>query len=76
LKEELQSLLQNIKASGQVLLGPIVQPSIHGFFEHRTFELLINSFKVTLTWVKHFMKTTLGWSYRSATTIIAKLPPN
>jgi hypothetical protein len=51
LKEELQSLLQNIKTSRQVLLGPIVQPIIHGFFEHKTLELLADSFKVTLPWV-------------------------
>jgi hypothetical protein len=65
LKEEFQSLLQNIKTSRQALLGPIVQPIIHGFFEHKTLELLIDSFKVTLPWARHFMKTTLGWSYRS-----------
>lgn len=76
MKEEFQSLLQNIKAFRQALLRPIVQPIIHGFFEHKTLELLIDSFKVTLPWVRHFMKATLGWSYKSATTTIAKLPPN
>jgi hypothetical protein len=76
LKEEFQSLLQNINASGQALLGPIIQPIIHGFFEHITLELLTNSFKVTLPWARHFMKATLGWSYRSTTTTITKLPPN
>jgi uncharacterized membrane protein YvlD (DUF360 family) len=58
LKEEFQSLLQNINAFGQALLGPIIQSIIHGFFEHITLELLIDSFKVTLPWARHFMKAT------------------
>jgi hypothetical protein len=35
-------------------------------------ELLIDSFKITLQWVRHFIKMTLGWS--SIITIATKLP--
>jgi hypothetical protein len=35
LKEKFQCLLQNIKTSWEVLLRPIVQPIIHGFFLHK-----------------------------------------
>lgn len=48
-----------------------------GFFKHIAFELVINSFKVTLQWTRHFTKTILGWWYGLGTsTSTTKLPPN
>jgi hypothetical protein len=54
------SLLQKIKAFGQTLYRPIVQPIIQGFFEFKALKILSGSFKVSLEWSRKFMKAKLG----------------
>ncbi len=61
MRDELMSLLQKIRAFGQAIFGPIVQPIIQGFLEFKARKLLSGSFKVSLDWSKKFMKTKLGW---------------
>jgi hypothetical protein len=56
MRDELMFLLQNIRAFGQTLSKPIVQPIIQGFFEFKTLELLSGSLKVSLEWSRKFMK--------------------
>jgi len=75
-KDEFMSLLQNIKAYGQTLSGPIVQLIIQGFLEFKALELLNGSFKVSLEWSRKFMKAKLGWSFRAVIIATTKLPPN
>jgi hypothetical protein len=70
------SLLQKIRVSRQALSRPIVQPIIQGFLEFKAPKPLSGSFEVSLEWFKKFMKAKLGWSFRVATIVVAKLPPN
>jgi hypothetical protein len=70
------SLLQNIKAFGQALSGPIIQPIIQSFIEFKTLELLSGSFKVSLEWSRKLMKAKLGWSFKTTITTVVKLLAN
>ncbi len=69
-------LLQKVRAFGQAFSGPIVQPIIQDFLKLKAPELLSGSLKVSLDWSRKFMKTKLGWPFKTTTTTIAKLPPN
>jgi hypothetical protein len=61
LKDELITLLKNMRVARQGLSAPIVQPIIKGIFENRAPELLKDftkqgGFKVSLKWTKDFKK--------------------
>jgi hypothetical protein len=75
-RDELMSLLQKIITSRQARFEPIVQPIIQNFLELKVLELQSGPFKVSLEWSRKFMKTKLGWSFKVAIIIVAKLPPN
>jgi hypothetical protein len=47
-----------------------------GFLEPKAPKLISDSFKVSLDWLRNFMKTKLGWLFRTIIAGIAKLPPN
>ncbi len=76
MRDELMSLLQKIITSRQARFEPIVQPIIQNFLELKVLELQSGPFKVSLEWSRKFMKTKLGWSFKVAIIIVAKLPPN
>jgi len=75
-RDELMSLLQKIITSRQARFEPIVQPIIQNFLELKVLELQSGPFKVSLEWSRKFMKTKLGWSFKVAIIIVAKLPSN
>ncbi len=61
LKDELITLLKNMRATRQGLFAPIVQPTIKGIFENKAPQLLKDltkqgGFKVSLEWTRDFMK--------------------
>jgi hypothetical protein len=79
LKYEMVCILQKMRKVGQPLSTSIAQPILKGMIQSIIPKLIRprrGRFTITRKWFKQFMKQYMCWTYRVATTIISKLPPN
>jgi hypothetical protein len=64
---------------GQPLSTRIVQPILKGIIQSFASQFIrpgCGGFSVTREWSRQFMKQYMCWTYKVATTITSKLPPN
>jgi hypothetical protein len=64
------------KLLDKFFLDQLSNPSFKLFLNLKAFEFLGNSFKISLEWVKIFMKFKLDLFYKTTTITISKQPPN
>jgi hypothetical protein len=78
LKEEICEVLKKQRDAGQPLYAICIQPLIRAIINKRHPELLQdsspNGFRVSIDWIRTFIKSELNWSYRASTTAAGKLP--
>ena len=78
LKEAIIEMLHAHRKAGQPLYARSIRNLIIPFIQKRAPNLLVQenstSFKVSLSWVRTFVRNELNWSFRKATTAASKLP--
>lgn len=78
IKEAVKSQLTAIRAAGLPVQGPLARMVLRAHIMHQQPSLLepLSGFKLSMTWVRKFLRDELGWAERVATRQAKKVPAN
>ena len=77
-EEEIIIVLKKQRVAGHPLYGTTIQPLIKAIIQKRVPHLLDSTenkgFKVSIKWIRTFIKRSQNWTYRASTSTTGKLP--